>query len=160
MQTDPAEIESVLKLLAASPRRIAAASQGLTRSRLQARTAAEPWSANDIVAHLRACAEVWGKTIQIMLTQDHPTLRYVSPRSWMKKSGYMEWEFQASLQAFTEQRQALLKTLKALPRSDWSRGATFTGTSARQREQTILTYAQRMVNHEQPHCEQLEALLK
>ncbi len=39
----------------------------------------EDWSAKDILAHLRTCADVWGKHIVIMMMQDHPTLRYISP---------------------------------------------------------------------------------
>lgn len=160
MKTDPAEIEAVLKLLAATPRRIASVSRGLKSARLHSRTEAEPWSANDILAHLRACAEVWGNSMLMMMTHDHPTMRYVSPRTWIKKTDYLEQEFPAALRAFTQQRTTLLKWLKALAIQDWSRGATFTATTARGREQTIFSYALRLANHEQPHCEQLEALLK
>ncbi len=42
---------------------------------------------------------------------------------------------------------------------DWLRGATFTGTT-KGREQTVLSYAQRMVQHEIEHCEQIEKLLE
>ena len=40
-----------------------------------------------------------------MITQDHPTLRYVSPRTWIRKTGYPELEFYQSLQFFSRQRE-------------------------------------------------------
>ena len=94
-----------------------------------------------------------------MIAQDHPTLRYVSPRTWIKKTGYLELEFRQSLVAFTRQREELVKSLEPLAIAYRSRGATFTGTT-RGREQTILSYVQRMTQHENEHCEQIEALLK
>jgi hypothetical protein len=113
------------------------------------------WSANDILAHLRACADVWGKSIMAMLAEDHPTLRYVSPRSWIRKTDYPELAFHASFQAFTQQRNELLKALKPLTNEDWSRAAMING-----REQTVFSYAQRITQHENEHYEQIEALLK
>jgi hypothetical protein len=86
-------------------------------------------------------------------------LRYVSPRTWIRKTDYLELEFHQSLQFFTRQRSDLVKTLESITLADWSRGATFTATT-RGREQTVLSYVQRMVQHEDEHCEQIEALLK
>jgi hypothetical protein len=156
--TAPEDIKQVLQRLAATPRRIASVSKGCTPAQLHYRPDEEIWSANDILAHLRACADVWGKSILVMIAQDHPTLRYVSPRTWIRKTDYPELAFVASLTMFTKQRQALVEALKALTPQDWSRGATFTATT-RGREQTILSYAQRIVGHEQAHCEQIETLL-
>ncbi len=159
MKIDPAEIESVLNLLAQTPRRISSASNGLENARLHFKSDEEAWSANDILAHLRACADVWGKSILVMIVQDHPTLRYVSPRTWIRKTDYPGLEFRLSLETFTRQREELLKLLKALKIEDWSRGATFTGTT-KGREGTVLSYAQQMARHENEHCEQIETLLR
>jgi hypothetical protein len=117
------------------------------------------WSANDILAHLRACADVWGTSLRAMIAQDHPALRYVSPRTWIRKTDYLDLEFGASLQAFVRQRKELLKLLRALAVNDWSRQATFTATT-KGREQTVFSYARRIAEHENEHCEQIEALLK
>ena len=154
-----AEIEQILKLLKQTPRRMVAASNGLANARLHFKPDENSWSANDTLAHLRACADVWGKGITAMITQNHPTLRYVSPRTWIRKTNYLELDFATSLQAFAQQRQELLKALKALARKDWLRGATFTATT-RGREQTIFSYARRMAEHENEHCQQIEAALK
>ena len=159
MKVSPAETEHVLRLLALTAQRIAASRQGVAAANLYCRPHPDAWSANDILAHLRACADVWGKCIVSMITFDHPTLRSISPRSWMRKTNYLELEFESSLQAFTDQRCELLRILKDLAVEDWSRSATFTATT-KGREQTIYNYACRIAEHENKHCDQLEAVLK
>jgi hypothetical protein len=159
MNIAPAEIETFLTLLAATPRRMASLSKGLENSRLNFKPDKNSWSAKDILAHLHACADVWGESMLAMITQDNPTLRYVSPRTWIRKTDYPELEFRVLLRAFTRQRNGLLVRLKTLSIEDWSRGAVFTGTT-QGREQTVFSYVRRMAKHESEHCEQIEALLK
>jgi hypothetical protein len=159
MTTTPEEIENVLETLTATPHRLISMSEWLADIQLRFKPDEESWSANDILAHLRACADVWGKSIMAMITQNHPTMRYVSPRTWMKKTNYLKQEFHSSLEAFINQRNELINTLRALEIKDWSRGATFTAT-IKGREQTVLSYARRMAQHESDHCNQIEALLK
>src|SRR5215831_3973330 len=159
MKVSPAETESVIRLLAATPRRIASLGRGVEIGNLHFRPHADSWSANDILAHLRACADVWGKSIVEMITRDHPKLRYISPRSWIRKTDYLELEFPGSLKAFTDQRRELLRALKGLAIKDWSRSATFTATT-RGREQTVYSYACRIAEHETSHCHQVETVLK
>ncbi|HEU4389395.1 MAG TPA: DinB family protein [Blastocatellia bacterium] len=153
------ETQSVLRLLTATPRRIASLSRRVQESKLYFRPHPDSWSANDILAHLRACADVWGKSIKAMITQDHPTLRYISPRGWIRKTDYPALEFGISLQAFTDQRRELLRELKGLSIKAWSRRATFTATT-RGRDQTVFSYACRIADHEIKHCGQIEAVLK
>lgn len=158
MPVTPAEIENVLDQLQQAPLRIVEMTTGVENDRLYARPDTESWSANDLLAHLRACADVWGKSIQAMIKQDHPTMRYVSPRTYIRKTKYPEQEFHSSLQAFVKQREELLALLRSLDTLDWERGATFTGTT-RGRDQTVYSYAYRIVEHETPHVAQIEAAL-
>jgi len=158
MQVEPAEIDKILTLLEETPRRLTSLTDGLESSQLQIKLDEEAWSANDILAHLRACADIWGKSIIMMLSQDHPTLRYVSPRTWIRKTDYPAQEFHISLQAFTKQRNDLVQSLKTLASEDWSRGATFTGT-VRGRDQTVFSCAQRIADHETQHLDQIESIL-
>jgi len=131
MNVTSSEIERVLKPLVATPHRLTSASHCLEYMRLHVKLDENPWSANDILAHLRACADVWGNSILATIAQNNPTLRYVSPRTWMRKTDYSELEFSASLLAFTQQRYELLRSLNALVVKDWSRSATFTATTTR-----------------------------
>jgi hypothetical protein len=158
MEAAPEAIDEILILLAETPQRIALQTAGLDNACLNAKLEPNSWSANDILAHLRACADVWGKIMLAMIAQDHPTLRYISPRTWIRKTNYTRLDFQTSFAAFSSQRESLLMTLKSLDRVGWQRAATFTGTT-KGREETVFSYARRLALHERDHCEQIEALL-
>ncbi len=154
MKAAEAEIEITLNRLTETPGRIAAATEALSDKQLHRRPDAKTWSANDILAHIRACADVWGETMAIMLQEDEPTLKHVSPRTWLKKTDYLELPFRDSFQSFADQRRLLLETLNDLAFADWSRGATIKG-----RRHTVFSQARRMALHEATHCEQFEALV-
>ena len=119
------EIRAVLTLLSDTPKKIARIAQGLNEQQLHRQPDVDAWSAQEIVAHLRACAEVWGRSIDRMLTEDHPTIRYVSPRGWIKKTDYLQQNFRETLRGFSEQRAVLLTTLRKLTSRGWTRGATY-----------------------------------
>lgn len=151
-------IEQVLTLLAETPQRIAALTASLAPAQLHTAPNPNEWSANDVLAHLRSCADVWGNCIAEMLAQDRPTIRAVNPRTWIKRTDYPEQEFQPSLHAFTKQRAALLAVLAPLPPEGWSRAAIVTG-AGKVLERTVFSYAQRLARHERPHIKQIERIV-
>jgi hypothetical protein len=150
--------EQVLTLLADTPSRIAALTTDLTPTQLRAAPNPDEWSANNVLAHLRACADVWGNCIMVMIAEDMPTLRAVNPRSWIKKTNYLELEFRPSLHSFTTQRADLLTVLSPLPIDAWERSATVTGAGA-VLQRTVLSYAQWLARHERPHVKQVERIV-
>jgi len=151
-------IEQVLTILTETPPRIAALTAGIAPAQLHAAPNHDEWSVNDVLAHLRACADVWGDCIVAIIAQDTPTLRAVNPRTWIKKTDYLEQEFQPSLHAFATQRADLLAVLEPLPPEGWSRAATVTG-AGRVLERTVLSYAEWLARHERPHVKQVERIV-
>jgi hypothetical protein len=149
---------AVLRLLTETPRRILRASNGFSDEQLRRKPDADSWSADEVLAHLRACADVWGSSIMAMLTQDRPAFRYISPRTWIKKTDYAKLKFTASLRAFTVQRKSLLDDLRPLSDENWLRGAIVQAANRRS-EETVLSYSQRTALHEAGHCEQIERTL-
>ncbi len=147
-------IEQVLAILAETPARLTALTDGLAPARLHTAPSQGEWSANDALAHLRACADVWGGCIATILAEDMPTLRAVNPTTWIKRTDYRDLDFQPSLRAFVTQRANLLTILRPLPRESWSRAATVTG-AGRVLKLTALSYAQRLARHERPHIKQI-----
>ena len=150
----------VLELLKQGPLRIKKATRGIQTARLHVRTDEEPWSISDILIHLRACSDVWGATLMNMLARDNPIQAYKSPRSFMNKPRYQNQEFDAALEAYTQERQKLVDLLTKLDDAGWSRPGTYTGVTPRHRDQTVLTLTNRLVDHEQPHLDQIETLLR
>jgi len=157
MPTSSPTIEQVLTRLAATPPRIAALTAGLIPAQLHAAPHPDQWPVNDVLAHLRACADVWGRCIKVIIAQDRPTIRAVNPTTWSNKTDYREQEFQPSLQAFATQRTELLAILEALAPAGWSRAATVTG-AGKPLVRTVLSYAEWLVNHERPHLKQIERI--
>ena len=151
----PAEIEIYLNLLTELPQRIAKSTKGIDDARLQFKADKKAWAVNDILAHLRSCADVWGDSAVAMLAEDHPKVPYRHPRQWIKKTNYLELSFQESFQAFQAQRKEFLKVLKGLSFADWSRAANIKG-----REHTVFTQVRRLALHESEHVEQIESLLR
>ncbi len=152
-------IDKILTLLAAAPPRLAASTAGLKPTQLQTAPKEGDWSAIEVLAHMRACADVWGNAIATILAQDTPTLRAVNPRTWIQDTDYPKQKFQSSLRAFTAQRTELLAVLEALSPKDWSRKVTVTGAGAAL-ERSVLFYAQWLATHERAHVKQIERIAK
>ncbi len=150
MYDTPLTTEQVLILLAETPPRLRALTAGLSPAQLQTCSSPGEWSLNDILAHLRSCADVWGDCIQKILAENRPTYRAVNPTRWIKQTNYPELEFRRSLRAFKTQRTELLAVLQPLPPKAWSRSATVTG-AGKPLERTVFSYVQWLANHEQSH---------
>jgi hypothetical protein len=149
--------EQILTLLTATPPRIAELTNCLAPEQYLAAPHPAEWSANQVLAHLRSCADVWGSCIAVILSEDAPTIRAINPRTWMEKTDYREQEFQPSLQAFTAQRADLLAMLEPLAPGSWSRAATVTG-AGKPLIRTVHFYAQWLAIHERPHIKQIERI--
>jgi hypothetical protein len=152
------KIEQVLTLLVETPRRIAALTAGLAPAQLHTAHNPDEWSANDVLAHVRACADVWGGCMVAMIAEDTPTLRAVNPLTWIKKTDYPELDFRSSLRSFAKQRADLLAVLEPLPHAAWSRSATVTG-AGKVLERTLLFYGQWLARHERQHVKQVERIV-
>ena len=147
--------KQTLTLLAQTPSRIAALTAGVAPESLRTSRNNDQWAAIDVLAHLRACADVWGGCIAAIIAEDRPTIRAINPRAWIKKTDYREQEFGPSLRAFASQRADLLAALEPLPPDDWSRTATVTG-AGKVLTRTVHFYAQWLARHERSHFKQIE----
>lgn len=121
LQATPAEIEKHLKQLADTARRLAACTLHRTDEQLHAKPEPREWSASEILAHLRACDEVWTYSIYAMLAEDQPELPLLDERRWAKTARYADREFAATLQAFTLRRAELVAVLGIISIEGWSR---------------------------------------
>ncbi|HMM42073.1 MAG TPA: DinB family protein [Thermomicrobiales bacterium] len=154
MPGKPLTIDEILTRLREAPPRIAALTDGLEPAQLRLQPAPNEWSANDVLAHLRACADVWGGCIATIIAEDRPTIRAIDPRTWVERTDYRQLEFQPSLDAFARQRDKLLASLESLTDDGWPRAATMTG-AGRPIERTVQSFAQRLARHERPHIRQI-----
>jgi hypothetical protein len=147
-------MEQILSILRDTPDRLRCLTGDLTEARLHAAPEPGEWSIAEIAAHLRSCADVWGRAIETIAATDRPTIRAVSPTTWIKSTDYSELTFASSLHAFSEQRDQLLALLDGLAAQDWSRSATVLG-GGRPLELTVHSYAHRLARHERTHWRQV-----
>lgn len=152
-------IEQLRIRLAETPVRLAALTKGLTPAQLHTPPGPEAWSANDVLAHLRACADVWGDHVLAILAEDKPTRQGVNPRTWINKTNYPNLKFQPSLRSFIKQRADLLAVLNAVPDAAWSRTATVMAWNMPY-EPTALSFAERLTRHERTHIKQIEQIVR
>jgi len=155
MKATTSEIEKHLKLLEEIPRRIKSVTHELDDAHLQFKTDKKSWSVNDILAHLRSCSDLWTHSIYAMLAEHEPVFSDIDERKWAKVTRYAELPFAESFQAFSFQRENLLRVLKSLPFESWEKSAIIF-----ERKHTVFTQARRMTKHENKHCEQIESLLR
>jgi uncharacterized damage-inducible protein DinB len=154
MKATPSEINKYLVRLSKTPQRIGQMIEDMDQARLQQRIDAKSWSANDILAHLRSCADLWTHSMYAMLAENEPQFSDIDERKWTKITRYAELPFEESFQAFVLQRKNLLRVLQVLPFKSWERSAIIFG-----RKHTVFTQTRRMAKHEAEHMEQLESLL-
>ena len=155
MPSAPLPADRILALLAETPRRLIDITDSVPAAALRTSPQQDEWSANDVLAHLRSCADVWGGCIATILAADEPTLRAVNPRTHIERTDYLGLEFGPSLAAFVAQRQDLLAVLERLRPGQWSRAATVTG-AGRALRRTVLSYAEWLATHERPHVKQID----
>ena len=149
--------EQILSILTTTPSLIAELTDGLADIKLCTPFSPEEWSAHDVLAHLRSCADVWGNSILTIINQDRPTIPAINPRTWIKSTDYPDQEFRASLQAFTLQRAELLAVLEPLKPKSWPRSAIVTG-AGNPLELTVHSYAERLAVHERQHVKQIKQI--
>ena len=149
------EIEKYLEVLALTPQRIQEAVKGLDERRLQSKAGDKSWSVNEILAHLRSCADLWTHSMYAMLAEKEPTFSDINERKWAKVTRYADLSFAESFQAYSLQRENLVRVLQALPLEAWERSAMIF-----ERKHTVFSQTRRMAKHELEHLEQIENLLK
>jgi hypothetical protein len=154
LKSSAKEIDRILAALEEHPLRLAQ-HLSLPADKLTFSPASKVWSPAQILAHLRACADLWTHSMYAMLAENEPMMSDINERKWAQVARYEKWPFADLLRGFSDQRATLIRVLRALPPESWERSALIAG-----RRHTIFTQARRMDKHEAEHLEQIEALLK
>lgn len=152
--------DEIIAILSGTVARVARLADG--RTELQLNAAPEPgeWSANVLLAHLRASQDVLGGNIVRILREDRPAWKRRSPRTWHRKSGYSEWSFGPAFEAFAHGRTELLANLATARREDWERTAVVSVQPNRSLEQTARFFGDWLAAHEREHLEQMAGTIE
>jgi hypothetical protein len=151
-------VQQCLDQLRLTPQRLRELTSGVPPELLRRAPGPDEWSANDVLAHLRACSDRWGEAATRILEEDHPRIRGTEPRIWITKTNYLDLEFAPSLRAFVRQRKVLLGVLDSVLPDDWQRTGTLVG-AGKHVDLTAHTYIERLARHERPHIKQVAKTL-
>ena len=151
-------VQQCLDHLRLTPQRLRELTSGVPAEPLRTAPGPDEWSANDVLAHLRACADRWREAAKRIVEEDHPQIRGTEPRSWITKTNYLALEFAPSLRAFVRQRKVLLGVLDSMQPRDWQRTGTLVG-AGKHGDLTAHTYVERLARHERPHIKQIATAL-
>ncbi len=146
--------DDLLARLAANPGRVASALAGWSEERLRAPSAYGGWSAAQMFAHMRAADDIWTPRIFMVLVRDQPVLAGYDERRWAEVAGYAQADFQLSLRAFSLRRAELVNALRRAAPEDWQRMGTHEARGPLALRDVVLG----LLEHEEDHCAQLEAL--
>jgi hypothetical protein len=151
-------VQECLDQLRLTPQRLRELTSGVPPDVLRSAPGPDEWSANDVLAHLRACSDRWGEAATRILEEDHPQIRGTEPRIWITKTNYLDLEFAPSLRAFGRQRKVLLGVLGSVQPDDWQRAGTLVG-AGKHVDLTAHAYVERLARHERPHVRQIAKAL-
>ena len=148
-------IDEIMAILRATVPRVAALTDGLSDPQLLARPEPSEWSANELLAHLRAAQDVLGANITRIVREDRPTWKRLSPRERQRKGGYNDWAFGAALESFATGRSDLLAVLEPMSSQDWERIAVVAVAPNRSLDQTARFFGDWLARHERDHFHQM-----
>jgi hypothetical protein len=146
----------VLDILESSPARLAVAATGRTDDALHEPLESGGWSARDILGHLRACQRTWTGYLERILDEDHPSYRYESPRSTIRRTDFLTLSYGVSLERFAADRERLVARLRSIDPADLERTASVTVSGGRVQQHTAFSYVHRMAAHEREHVDHIE----
>ena len=154
MKADLSQIDFHLATLKVTTEIFADLALRIADSQSRIRPERDEWSLHEILAHLHACAEVWGDDIDRMLATDGTRYTKPHPRTIMKLAQHTDPSFAEASASFGSLRSHLISILQLLNAISWDRCAKING-----RNHTIFTQVRRMALHEEAHRAQIEATL-
>ncbi len=149
------QVDELIARLASIPTRIAHGVARRNLEQLQAAPAPNTWSAQDILAHLRAADDIVTSRIYMVLVRDNPPLTAYDERRWAEVSRYHSIDFATSLSLFALRRAEVVMVLQNTNDEEWRR----VGTHEVRGQVSLFEIVQGLVEHEEEHCCQLEAIL-
>ena len=151
-------IDLILQLLEKTPATLKELAGSFDDDELRHRIEPSEWSLVEVLAHLRASADIRGdQRIERMRTHDDPTCRTDSPRNWSLAADYAQLPFGESWAAYSKQRERLIGSLLPLSPDEWKRGTVLTGIRP-VRLETVHSEADSLVRHEVRHLQQLKRI--
>jgi hypothetical protein len=150
----PANITTIMDMLAALPQHLAAATQGLTDEQLRHPIAEGERTATEVLAHLINSEARTSEAIYLALLAEEPFVPAIhSERDWGKLLRYDRFPFSELLAYFTLRRTVLMRVLSSLTYPQWLRAVR---DEHKQRKESIYWKCRALALHEWEHVGEIE----
>lgn len=146
-----------MRVLAATPRRLAGLIEGRRRPALARRPAADRWSTVEIVAHLADAELAFGWRIRSMLASPGVSLAWWDQHLWSEKCAYVRVPVRASLATFSALRSSNLALLRRVPQA---LHAAAYGVHDKRGRQSVREFVVMESAHDLNHLSQIHGLLQ
>jgi hypothetical protein len=152
---DGRSVEAIVKALSTLPGELARLVNGKSDEQL-ARPAQDGGSGMvEILPHLRDWEVILADRVDLVLTEDAPTLEDYDDALWAIEHGYWEQDPRQALAEFSELRAALVERLESLDPAEWNR----VGILARQGRVTLHWLLNLFCDHDAKHLVQARDVL-
>jgi hypothetical protein len=145
-----------LKVLSATPGRIATLVRGLSPRQVARKPAPGKWSIHDIVAHLADTEEVMDCRARWIAFEDGATLTPFDQDKWSAGRAREKEPFAEALERFRVVRRSSVRLFRATPRDAWSRQALHPERGP----VSLRTQMETAAGHDLNHMAQIEALAR
>ena len=113
--------EAIVKALSAMPGELARLVNGKSDEQLAQPSQDGGSGMVEILPHLRDWEVILAERVDLMLTEDAPTLEDYDDSLWAIEHGYGEQDPRQALDEFSKRRAALVERLEALDAAEWNR---------------------------------------
>jgi hypothetical protein len=152
----PAERAATVAALQEALAALPAAVRALPLEHVDVSSAADGWSAREVVAHLADAEQVYGVRLRMLLTQERPFLAAFDQDAWTRRFGRLE-PLDEALGRWSVLRQANLAVFVSLHDEDWTRPGDHEEGMKVGRVETPESVADVLVRHTRQHVEQMNA---
>ncbi len=144
-----------LRLLGATPAKLAALIKGKNKKQLSRRPAPDKWSVGEIVAHLADTEIVTGWRLRQILSTNASPIQAYDQEAWAKAFNYARRDPRQSVEDFRVLRAGNLRLLKSVPRKSWENY----GVHQERGNETAEYLVRLIAGHDVNHLQQVEKIL-
>lgn len=130
---------------------------GTDRGLLRRRPDAHTWSALEYAAHVRDLIALWGSTLHLVLTQEHPAVPRPAadlPDRTAAEQAYNEQDPSAVTEQLSANAERMARKIDGMAAESWDRGVTVGDA-----EMTALDIVQKVVHEGRHHLHDVERVL-
>jgi DinB superfamily len=124
---------------------------GITDAELDARPAADDWTAREVVHHLADSEMTSAIRLRRLLVEDEPALSGYDEQAFARHLHYSSRPLGAALDALSAARRTTLELLERMTDEDWSRAGTHSESGRYTAEDWLRIYA----THAHDHADQI-----